>query len=50
MGDDKLLKIAIVTDGPYGDRAYDTICTEFDCDFVELEPPESNVHGGGRHT
>jgi hypothetical protein len=42
MGDDKLLKIAIVTDGPYGDRAYDTICTEFDCDFVELEPPESN--------
>lgn len=42
MGDDKLLKIAIVTDGPYGDRAYDTICREFDCDFVELEPPESN--------
>ena len=41
MGDDKLLKIAIVTDGPYGDRAYDTICTEFDCDFVELEQPDS---------
>ena len=41
MGDDKLLKIAIVTDGPYGDRAYDTISNEFDCDFVELEQPDS---------
>ncbi|MDD3984671.1 MAG: DUF166 family protein [Methanobacterium sp.] len=36
-----MLKIAVVTDGPYGDRAFDTICKEFDCDFIELEKPES---------
>jgi len=36
-----MLKIVIVTDGPYGERAYDTIKKEFECDFVQLEPPES---------
>jgi hypothetical protein len=36
-----MIKIAIVTDGPYGDRTYDTICQEFDCDFIELEQPDS---------
>ncbi len=36
-----MLKIAVVTDGPYGDRTFDTICKEFVCDFIELEQPES---------
>jgi hypothetical protein len=36
-----VLKIAIVTDGPYGDRTYDTICKDFDCEFVELEKSDS---------
>lgn len=36
-----MLKIAVITDGPYGDRAFDTICKEFDCGFIELEKPES---------
>lgn len=35
------MKIAIVTDGPYGDRTYKTICKDFECDFIELEQPES---------
>jgi hypothetical protein len=35
------LKVAIVTDGPYGERAYETIKEEFECDYVELEPPAS---------
>jgi len=36
-----MLKLAIVTDGPYGDRTYDTIRQEFDCDYIELEQPDS---------
>jgi hypothetical protein len=36
-----MLKVAIVTDGPYGERAFDTIKEQFDCDFVVLETPES---------
>jgi hypothetical protein len=36
-----MLKVAIVTDGPYGDRAYDTIKKEFETVFVELEQPSS---------
>lgn len=36
-----MLKVVIVTDGPYGDRAYDTISKEFVCDFVEVEQPVS---------
>jgi hypothetical protein len=35
------LKVVIVTDGPYGDRTYDIIRKEFDCEFVELEQPDS---------
>jgi len=36
-----MLKIAIVTDGPYGDRTYDTIKDDFDVDFIEIDPPTS---------
>jgi hypothetical protein len=36
-----MLKIAVVTDGPYGDRTYDTISQEFDCDFIEIEQPDT---------
>lgn len=36
-----MIKIAIVTDGPYGDRAYDTIKDDFNADFIEIESPTS---------
>ena len=36
-----MLKVTIATDGPYGDRAYDTIKKEFNTVFLELEPPTS---------
>jgi hypothetical protein len=36
-----MIKVAIATDGPYGDRAYDTIKKEFDTVFIELEQPSS---------
>ncbi len=36
-----MIKVVVVSDGSYGDRTYDTICEEFDCEFIELEPPES---------
>ncbi|HEX7467934.1 MAG TPA: DUF166 family protein [Methanobacterium sp.] len=36
-----MLKVVIVTDGPYGDRTYDIIRKEFDCEFLELEQPDS---------
>ena len=36
-----MLKVVIVTDGPYGDRAYETIQMEFDAEFIELEKPSS---------
>jgi len=36
-----MLKVVIVTDGPYGERAYEHICKEFDTDFIELEQPTS---------
>ncbi|MBI5679333.1 MAG: DUF166 domain-containing protein [Methanobacterium sp.] len=36
-----MLKIVIVTDGPYGERAYDHISKEFDTEFIELEQPTS---------
>lgn len=36
-----MLKIVIVTDGPYGDRAYETIKKEFETEFIELEKPTS---------
>lgn len=35
------MKIAIVTDGPYGERAYATIKQEFDCDYIVMETPAS---------
>ena len=36
-----MLKIAIATDGPYGERAYEYIGKEFDTEFIELEQPTS---------
>ena len=36
-----MLKIAIVTDGPYGDRAFDNIEKKFNTVFIELEKPSS---------
>lgn len=36
-----MLKIIIVTDGPYGERAYEYISKEFDAEFIELEKPVS---------
>lgn len=36
-----MLKVIIVTDGPYGERAYEHISKEFDTEFIELEPPVS---------
>ncbi len=36
-----MIKVVIVTDGPYGDRAYDTIKKEFETKFIELEQPTS---------
>jgi hypothetical protein len=37
-----MLKIVIVTDGSYGDRAYDNIKTEFETEFILLEQPTSS--------
>ncbi|MDR0900818.1 MAG: hypothetical protein LBM26_04080 [Methanobrevibacter sp.] len=34
-----MLKIAILTDGPYGDRAYQIIKKEFDTEFIHLKAP-----------
>ncbi|MBI5680942.1 MAG: DUF166 domain-containing protein [Methanobacterium sp.] len=36
-----MLKVIIVSDGPYGERAYAAIKEEFTCDFIVLEPPTS---------
>ena len=35
------MKIIIVTDGAYGERAYATIKEEFDCDYIVMEAPTS---------
>jgi hypothetical protein len=35
------MRIAIITDGPYGERAYATIKDEFDCDYIVMDPPAS---------
>ena len=35
------MRISIITDGPYGERAYATIKEEFDCDYIVMEPPAS---------
>ncbi|REE28043.1 hypothetical protein C7452_0029 [Methanothermobacter defluvii] len=34
-----MIKVAIVTDGPYGERAYENIAREFEAMFIELEAP-----------
>jgi len=36
-----MLKVVIVTDGPYGERAYEYISKEFDTEFIQLEQPTS---------
>jgi len=36
-----MLKVVIVTDGPYGERAFETINELFDTAFIEMEKPES---------
>jgi hypothetical protein len=36
-----MLKVAIVADCPYGERAYEYISKEFDTEFIELEQPTS---------
>ena len=36
-----MLKVVIVTDGKYGDRAFETINELFDTAFIELEKPEA---------
>ena len=36
-----MLKIVIVTDGPYGDRAFDNIKKKFKTEFITLEKPTS---------
>lgn len=35
------MKIVIVSDGPYGERAYSTIKKEFPCEFLVIDPPKS---------
>jgi len=34
-----MIRVAIVTDGPYGERAYENIKEEFETCFIELEAP-----------
>ena len=36
-----MLKVAIATDGPYGERAFENIKKEFNTEFIELEQPTS---------
>jgi hypothetical protein len=36
-----MLNVVIVTDGPYGERAFENINEQFDTEFVELEKPTS---------
>jgi len=36
-----MLNVVIVTDGPYGERAYENIKEKFDTEFLELEKPKS---------
>jgi len=36
-----MLKVVIVTDGHYGERAYEYISKEFDTEFIHLEQPDS---------
>ena len=41
MGD-LMINVVIVTDGPYGDRAYEHIKNEFETEFIKLEQPTSS--------
>lgn len=34
-----MVRVAIVTDGPYGERAHENIGEEFETDFIELQAP-----------
>jgi len=36
-----MLKVVIVTDGPYGERAFENIKKDFETEFIELEQPTS---------
>lgn len=36
-----MLNVVIVTDGPYGERAYENIKEKFNTEFIELEKPTS---------
>ena len=36
-----MMKIVVLSDGNYGDRAYNTIKKEFDTDFIRLESPKN---------
>lgn len=36
-----MLKVVIVADGPYGERAYEYISKEFETEFIQLEQPAS---------
>jgi hypothetical protein len=42
MREGNYMKVIIVTDGSYGERAYKTIKEEFDCDYVVMEAPPSS--------
>lgn len=35
------MRVAIVTDGPFGDRTYNTISKDFECDYIEIDQPDS---------
>ncbi|MDR2966478.1 MAG: hypothetical protein LBU74_00820 [Methanobacteriaceae archaeon] len=35
------MKIVVLTDGPYGDRAYDNVKKDFSADFIKMEAPNS---------
>jgi hypothetical protein len=36
-----MLKVAVVTDGPYGDRAFEKMNEIFNTSFIKLEQPPS---------
>lgn len=36
-----MIKVIVVTDGPYGDRTFDTIREDFETVFLELDEPNS---------
>jgi hypothetical protein len=36
-----VLKVVIVTDGAYGERAHETISKEFESEYIVMEPPSS---------